>query len=103
MVNNPEEDEEEINAAGIRNQPARNPVKVSHGWGNENAPTLAPRMLGISGGAAGRFTKQATMFPAKGNTSSAGTKSQALHSGMVGVNGMIQNTVGGGNGMGGGT
>ena len=33
MANEPEEDEEEENAAGNRKQPARNPVRGSHGWG----------------------------------------------------------------------
>ena len=59
--------------------------------------------MGIPGGAAGRFTKQTTMLPAEGNTPSAGKKSQALHRVLMGGNLMLQNTLGGGNGMGGGT
>ena len=62
-ANKPEEDDEEENAAGNRKQPARKPVRGSHAWGNENAPTSALCTLGIPGGAARRFTKQATTFP----------------------------------------
>ena len=42
------------------------------------------------------------MFPTEVNTTSAGKKSQALHRVLMGVNQMLQNTDGGGNGMGGG-
>ena len=101
VANKPKEDEEEENAAENRKQPARNPVGGSHGWGNENAPTSAPSTLGIPGGAAGRFTKQVTMFPAEGNTPSVGAKAQALHRVMMEGNLMLYNTVGGGNRMGG--
>ena len=66
MANEPKEDEEEENAAGNRKQPARTPVGGSHSWGNENVPTSAPSTLGITGGAAGRFTTQATTLPAEG-------------------------------------
>ena len=103
MANYPKEDKEEEYAAGNLKQLERNPVRGSHGWGNENALTSAPRKLGIPGGAAGRFTKQATTFPAEGNTPSSGTKEHALHRVMMGGNLMLQNKIGGGNGMGGGT
>ena len=63
IENDTEEHKEEENAAGNRKQPARNPVRGSHGWGNENEPTSAPSTLGIHVGAAGRFTKQATTLP----------------------------------------
>ena len=53
----PKEYEEEENAAGNCKQPARNPDGGSHGWGNENAPTLAPSTMAIHEGAAGRFNK----------------------------------------------
>ena len=66
IAKDPKEDDEEENAAGNRKQPARNPVGGSHGWGNENAPTLSPSTLGIHGGAVGRFTKQATTLPVEG-------------------------------------
>ena len=59
--------------------------------------------MGIHRGAAGRFTKQATTLPAEGNTPSAGTKAQALHRVLIGGKPILQNTVQGGNGMGGGT
>ena len=50
-------------------------------------------MLGIPRGAVEIFTKQATTLPVEGNTPSAGTKSQALHSVLMGGNLMLQNTV----------
>ena len=100
IANKPKEDEEGENASGNRKNLERNPVRGSHGWGNENAPTSAPSMLGIHGGAAGRFTKKATTLPAEVNTPSAGTKEQALHRVLMGGNPILQNTVGGGNGMG---
>ena len=67
LSNEPEEEEEEEYAAGIHKQPARNPVGGNQGWENENEPTLDPSMLGIHGGRAGRFTKQATTLPEEGN------------------------------------
>ena len=103
IVNVPKEDEEEENAAGNRKQPARNPVGGNQGWEKENAPTSAPITLGINGGAAGRFTKQATTLPVEGNTPSAGTKAQALQRVLMGVHPILQNTIRGGNGMGEGT
>ena len=72
MANKTDEYEEEENAAGNCKQPARNPVGGSHGWGNENAPTSAPRTMGIPGGAAGSFTKQASKLPAEDNTPGSG-------------------------------
>ena len=39
----------------------------SQGWENENEPTSSKSTLVICGGAAGRFTKQATTFPEEGN------------------------------------
>ena len=92
MANEPEEDEEEEYVAGNYKQPERNPVRRSHGWGNENTPTSAPSTMGIPGGATGRFTKQATTLPTEGNTPSAGTKSQALNRLLMGGNPMLQNT-----------
>ena len=74
MANEPEEDEEEEYTAGNCKQPERNPVGVSHGWGNEIAPTSAPITMGVTGGATGRFTKQAIMLPTEGNTPLARTK-----------------------------
>ena len=56
MANDPKEDEEEDYAAGNYKQTERNPVRGIQGWGNDNAPTLAPSTLGIPGGATGRFT-----------------------------------------------
>ena len=44
-----------------------------------------------------------TTLPAEGNTTRAGTKAQALHRVMMGGNPILLSTVGGGNGMGGGT
>ena len=81
----------------------RNPVGVSHGWGNENAPTSTPSTLGIPGGATRRFTKQATTLPTEGNTPISGTKSQALNMVLMRGSPMLHNTVGGGNGIVGGT
>ena len=63
ISNKPKEEEEEEYAAGNHKQPARNPVGGNQGWENENEPTLVPSTLGIYGGAAGRFTKQATTLP----------------------------------------
>ena len=103
MSNEPKEDEQEENAAGNFKHPERSPIGGSHGWGNKNVPTLAPSTLGIPGGAAGRFTKQATTLPAEDNTPSAGTKVQTIHRLMVGGNLMIKYKVGGGNGSRGGT
>ena len=65
-------------------------------------PTSSPSTLGIPRGAAGIFIKQATTLPSEGNTPIAGTKSQALHRVLMGGIQMLHNTVGGGNGMGGG-
>ena len=73
--NEREEDEEEENAAGNHKQPASNPVGGGHGWGNESAPTSSPRTLGITRGADGRLTKQATALPAGVNAPRAGTTS----------------------------
>ena len=95
LANEPEEDEEEENAAGNRKQPERNPVGGNQGWENENTPTSAPSMLGIHRGAAGRFTKQATTLPEEGNTPNAGTKARALHRLLMGGNHILQNTIGG--------
>ena len=103
IANKPGEDEEEENAAGNHKQPSSNPVGVSHGWGNENAPTSASRTLGIHGGAAGRFTKYATTLLAEENTPSVGTKAQALHRVLMGGIQILKNTVGGGKRMGKGT
>ena len=103
LVNEPEEEEEKENAAGNHKHPARNPVGGSQGWENENAPTSAPSTLGINGRAAEIFIKQATTLPAEGNTPSAGTKAQALHRVLMGGNPILQDTVGGSNGMGRGT
>ena len=103
VSNEPEEDEEEENAAGNRKQLSSNPAGGSQGWENENAPTLAPSTLGIHGGATGRFKKQSTKLPAEGNKSSAGTKARSIHRVLMGGNPILHNTVGGGNGMGGGT
>ena len=75
IANKPKEEEEEEYAEGNRKQPARKPVGGNQGWENKNKPTLAPSTLGIHGGAAGRFTKQATMLPEEGNKTSARTKS----------------------------
>ena len=74
-------------------------VRGSHGWENENATMLAPNMLGIHGGMSGRFTKQATTFPAERNTPSAGTKEQAIYRFMMGENPILKNPVRGGTGM----
>ena len=79
--------------------PERNPVGVSHGWGNENAPTSTPSTLGIPGGATRRFTKQATTLLREGNAPIAGTKSQALNMVLMRGNPMLKNTIGGGNGI----
>ena len=102
-ANNPKEDGEEEKAVENRKQPARNPVGGSHGWGNENEPTSAPSTLGITGGAAGRLTKQGTTLPAEGNSPRAGTTAHEIHRVLMGGNLMPQNKVGGRNGMGGGT
>ena len=99
MANDPEEDEETENLAGNAKQLVRNPVGGSNGWETENSPTLAPSTLGIPGGAAGRFTKQATTLPSEVNTTSAGTKAKELHRVLMGGNPMLQNKVGGGNRM----
>ena len=64
---------------------------------------MAPSTLGILGGAARIFTKQATKFLEEGNTPSAGTKTQALHRVLIRGDLMLHNTVGEGNGIGGGT
>ena len=88
--------------AGNCKQPERNRAGGSHGWGNENAPTSSPSKLSIPGGATGRFTKQATTLSAEVNTPSAGTKAQALHRVLMGENLMLQNKIGGEDGMGGG-
>ena len=58
---------------------------------------------GDSRGAAGRLTKQATTLPEEGNAPRAGTTAQELHRVMMGGNRMLQNSVRGGNGMGGAT
>ena len=102
IENYPEGGEEEENTSGNRKQQARKPVRGSHIWGNENAPTSGPSTLGIHGGVAGIFTKQATTLPAEGKTPSAGKKTQALHRVMMGGNPILKNAVRGGNGMGGG-
>ena len=99
MANDLKEEDDEENEASNFKKPVRNPVRGSHGWGNENTPTSTPSTQGIPRGAAGRFTKQATTLPAEGNTPSAGTKSQALNRVMMIENPMLHNTVGGGNGM----
>ena len=67
LANEPEEEEEEEYAAGNCKQPARNPIGLNQGWENENEPMSSPCTLGIHGGAAGIFTKQATMLPEEGN------------------------------------
>ena len=64
------------NAAGNHKQPARNPVGGNQDWENEKEPKSAPSTLGIHGGAAGRFTKQATTFPEEGNKKNAGKKQE---------------------------
>ena len=74
LANEPREEKEEENAAKNCKKTARNPVGVNRGWENENAPTLDPSTLGIQKGAAGRFTKQATMLTAEVNTPITGTK-----------------------------
>ena len=102
-ANDPDEDEEEENAAGNSKQPERNHVGGSHGWGNESVPTSASSMLGIPGGSARRLTKQATMLPAEGNANMKGTVAQELHRVLMGRNMMLHNTVGVGKVMGGGT
>ena len=81
----------------------RNTVGVNHGWGNESALMSAPSTLGIPGGAAVIFTKQATTLPDEGNTPSAGTTAQAIHMVLMGGNLILQNTVREGNIIGGGT
>ena len=73
-----EEEEEEEYAPGNRKKPARNPVGGNQGWGNKNELTSAPSTLGIHGGVAGIFTKQATTLPEEGNKQNAGTKPRAL-------------------------
>ena len=67
LSNEPEEEEEEEYAAGNRKHPARKPVRGNQGWENEIEPTSDTSTLGIHGGAAGRFTKQATTLPEEGN------------------------------------
>ena len=82
--------------AGNLKQLARNSVGGGHGWGKENVPTSAPRMLGIPRGPAGRLKKQANKFPAEGNAPRAGTTAQELHRVLMGGHPMLQNSVGGG-------
>ena len=96
---NPKKEEEEGNAAGNQKQLVRNHVGGSHGWGNENAPTSAPRTLGIPRGVAGRLTKQLTTLPEEGNALRAGTTEQELHRVVMRGNRMLHNTVGVGNVM----
>ena len=79
--------------AGNRKQPERNPVGGGHGWGNENAPTSSPRTLGVTGGAAGILTKQATTLTEEDNATKAGKTAQDLHMVMMGGNRMLNNTV----------
>ena len=55
LANEPEEDEEEKNAAGNHKQPERNPVGRSQVRENEDVPTSAKSTLGIHKGAAERF------------------------------------------------
>ena len=86
---NPKEDEEKENPAVNHKQPARKPVRGSHGWGKDNAPMSPPSTLGITRGAEGRLTKQATTLPAEGNKPSAGTKAQTLHRALMGGNLML--------------
>ena len=64
---------------------------------NENELTLGPGMLGIHGGRAGRFTKQATTLTEEGNKQNEGTKARALHRVLMGENPILQNPIGGGN------
>ena len=95
--NEPEEEEEEQYTAGIRKQPARNPIGGNKGWENENEPTWGPSTLDIHGGRAGQFTKQETTFPEEGDEKNAGIKSRALHRVLMGENPILQNPIGGGN------
>ena len=103
LLNEPKEEEEEEYAARNRKQPARNPIGGNQGWENENEPTSAPSTLGIHGGAAGRFTKQATTLLEEGKKQNSGTKARALHRLMMGENTILQNKIGEGNEWGGGT
>ena len=103
LSNEPEEEEEEEYAAGICEQPSRNTVGGNQGWENENKPTLAPSTLGIHGGMAGRFTKQATTLPEEEYTQNTGTKSRELHRVLLGENPILHNTIGGGKERRGGT
>ena len=77
LLKEPKEEEEEEYAARNRKQPARNPIGGNQGWENENEPTSAPSTLGIHGGAAGRFTKQATTLLEEGNKQNSGKKSKS--------------------------
>ena len=113
-ANKREENKAEGNAAGNCTQPARNPVyratvevktifRGVNGWGNDSAPTSAPRTLGISGGVVGRLTQQATTLQAGGNAPRAGTIVQDLHRALMGGNRTLHSTGMGGNIMGGAT
>ena len=82
---------------------ARKPVGGNQGWENENEPTSAPNTLGIHGGPAVRYTKQATTLPEERNKPSAGSKARALNRVLMGANPIIQNKTGGRNELGGGT
>ena len=74
LANRPEEEEEEEYAAGNGKQTARNPVGGNQDWENESEPMSAPSTLGIHGGGAGRFTKQATTSPEEVYKQNARTK-----------------------------
>ena len=100
IENETKEEKEEENTAGNCKQTERKPVRGNQGWENENAPTLAPRTLGIHGGAAERFTKKATTFPAEENTPLARTKARSLHRLMIEGKPILKNTIGGVNVMG---
>ena len=102
-ANDPEEEEEEENSEGNHKQPATNPIGGSRGWENGNEPMSAPRTLGIHGGRAGRFTKQATTLLEEGNKQNSGIKARALHRVLMGENPILQNKIGGGNESRGGT
>ena len=65
-VSEREEEKIDRNVEGNCSQPARNHVGGVHGWGNENAPSSAPRTLGIPRGADGRLTQQATKLSVEG-------------------------------------
>ena len=47
MANKPGEDEEEEYAEGNCKKPERNPIGISHGWGNENAPYIGRKAVDI--------------------------------------------------------